>query len=77
MTGCHWPWVKRTALSADNALQKKPYLPVMHAKAHAWHCQLHICIMYMYTVTEFLQVTYIRMLVLVDNIIILMYIGTH
>ena len=38
----YWPWAERTALSSDNALQMKPCLPAMHAKAHTWHCQVRI-----------------------------------
>jgi len=47
----YWPWAERTPLSTDSSFQMKPCLPVMHAKAHTWHCQVYIYVnsFFMYT----------------------------
>ena len=37
----YWPWAEKAALSIPAALEIKPCLPAMHAKAHTWHCQVH------------------------------------
>ena len=36
----YWPYAERVTPSASHALQMIPCLPVMHAKAHTWHCQV-------------------------------------
>ena len=44
----YWPWAEKAVLSTPAALEIKPCLPAMHAKAHTWHCQ--VCI-YVYVHT--------------------------
>lgn len=41
----YWPWAqsKSPLFSQSRAMEMKPALSVMHAKAHSWHCQVCIC----------------------------------
>lgn len=47
----YWPWAEKAALSTPAALEIKPCLPAMHAKAHTWHCQvyMYVCMCVVHT----------------------------
>ena len=36
----YWPWTSQVKFPCDAAYRMIPRLPVMHAKAHTWHCQV-------------------------------------
>ena len=38
----YWPWAQRKSplFPQSRAMNMKPALSVMHAKAHSWHCQV-------------------------------------
>ena len=36
----YWPWTSQVNFPCDAAYRMIPCLPVMHAKAHTWHCQV-------------------------------------
>lgn len=61
----YWPWAKKAALSTPAALEIKPCLPAMHAKAHTWHCQVRIYVcMYVcgtYKIVLVCECMYVRM----------------
>ena len=40
----YWPWARRKSHLFINsrAMEMKPALSVMHAKAHSWHCQVRV-----------------------------------
>jgi len=57
----YWLWVNQVNFPSSNALEMVPCLPIMHAKAHTWPCQVskqqlnYICnriIISMYTSIE-------------------------
>ena len=48
----YWPYAVKVTPPTSSALQMTPCLPVMHAKAHTWHCQvcpIHCCDVYTLT----------------------------
>ncbi|XP_065909643.1 uncharacterized protein [Dysidea avara] len=36
----YFPWSERVNFDCPEALDMKPCLPIMHLKAHSWHCQI-------------------------------------
>ena len=43
----YWPWANKTTFpDTINGNDITPCLPVMHAKAHTWHCQVSMHAMY-------------------------------
>ena len=43
----YWPWLERTVAKHpqyNNLLTSKPFLSVMHGKAHDWSCQVILLI---------------------------------
>ena len=46
----YWPWAEKAVLSFPAALEMKPCLPAMHAKAHTWHCQVCMYMLMLYLI---------------------------
>jgi len=43
----YFPWSERVDFDCPEAVNMKPCLPLMHSKAHSWHCQVicRVCVM--------------------------------
>ena len=42
----YFPWSERVNFDCPKAVNMKPCLPLMHSKAHSWHCQVicNVCV---------------------------------